>query len=157
MTSGACRACYSPRLPFLILLCLASVACTSGTATPSGSTFSSSPPSSPLKTNDGTIGLPPTSDGVIAGDTVIQLAWQANSDSVAGYVVYYGPTPDSATTTASNLSLTSPSFDAAAPAVSFNAGNDLSLKHGDSVCFRLRAYNAAAVLSAWSNAACSVI
>lgn len=147
MTSSACSRCLL-YLPIALLL-LAGVACSGGSTNANGSSSgSSSGPSDTLLTPD---------SAKVARDTVISLAWQANRDTVAGYVVYYGPTPDLATTAVSNLSVTSSGFDANAPAVSYNAGSDLRLKHGDNVCFRLRAYDGAASMSAWSDAACSVI
>jgi hypothetical protein len=92
-----------------------------------------------------------------ATQATIRINWQPNTDPVAGYVVYYGPTPDTATTTAAELPVTNTAFNAVAPSVSFNAGQDLGLRDGQSVCFRLRAYNSSNTLSDWSAPACGVI
>lgn len=100
---------------------------------------------------------PIPSGPVAATDTTVALTWQPNSDPIAGYVVYYGPTPEAATTLATQLSLSSNGMNPQAPSVSFNAGTDLGLNYGDSVCFRLRAYNSANVMSDWSGAACGTI
>lgn len=122
----------------------------------SGSSVSSAPElppaSNPTPPSDPTAPTPGT-----ATDTVVALAWQPNMDPIAGYIVYYGPTPDAATTLAVQLSLANDPFNGLAPNVSFNAGRDLGLSYGDSVCFRLRAYNTANMLSGWSPAACGTI
>lgn len=98
--------------------------------------------------------LPP----VGPGESLLQLAWQPNSDGVvAGYRVYYGPTGDEATTQASDLSLAAANFNAQAPAVVYNAQRDLGLVAGQNVCFRLRAYNGQGALSAWSTPVCASI
>lgn len=98
--------------------------------------------------------LPP----VGPGESLLQLAWQPNSDGVvAGYRVYYGPTGDEATTQASDLSLAAANFNAQAPAVVYNAQRDLGLIAGQNVCFRLRAYNGQGALSAWSTPVCASI
>lgn len=99
---------------------------------------------------------PPSGENDIATDTMLTLAWLPNTDPVEGYIVYHGSTPE----TAENLTVEMPVealADEQAPSVSFNAGTDLSLRYGDSVCFRLRAYNAADVLSDWSEAACATL
>lgn len=92
------------------------------------------------------------------GESLLQLAWQPNTDGVvAGYRVYYGPSGDQATTQASDLALTATNFNAQAPSVVYNAQRDLGLVAGQSVCFRLRAYNEQGTLSAWSTPACGTI
>jgi hypothetical protein len=140
----------SPLLSSILLACLTSAAC-NGPAPTTGASTSASQPSISDGSNSN------FSDNTVAAvDTVISLAWQPNSDNIGGYIVYYGPTPALATTAATNLSVTSRTFDAQAPVASFNAGRDLQLKRGDNVCFRLRAYNGA-VMSSWSDAVCSVI
>lgn len=98
--------------------------------------------------------LPPAGPG----ESLLQLAWQPNTDGVvAGYRVYYGPTANEATTQASDLSLTAANFNAQAPAVVYNAQRDLGLVAGQDVCFRLRAYNDQGTLSAWSTPVCASI
>ncbi|MBI3899615.1 MAG: hypothetical protein HY308_15160 [Gammaproteobacteria bacterium] len=89
---------------------------------------------------------------------LLQLSWQPNTDVIAGYRVYSGPTVAGATTQESDLTVTgNPNFNSRAPLVTYYAARDLNLKTGDTVCFRLRAYNAANVLSAYSQATCGTI
>ena len=87
-----------------------------------------------------------TSD-VPADDKLLALAWYSNPGDILGYIVYYGSTPESATTIASETSTTS---------VKYYVNTDLGLNPGDSVCFRLKAFNLAG-LSAYSGAACMYI
>lgn len=132
---------------FLILAVIGVTACSGG-----GTTTTSSPSSSSGVSVQGP--LPP----VGPGESLLQLAWQPNSDGVvAGYRVYYGPSGDQATTQASDLALTAANFNAQAPSVVYNAQRDLGLVAGQSVCFRLRAYNEQGTLSAWSTPACGTI
>lgn len=125
-----------------------------GSGSPVSAAPASPPASDPTQPSDPT--SPPAS-GSAATDTVVALTWQPNTDPIAGYIVYYGPTAAAATTLAVQLSLAGDPFSGQAPNVSFNAGRDLGLNYGDSVCFRLRAYNTANVLSGWSDAACGTI
>ncbi len=74
--------------------------------------------------------------------TVLHLAWNPNPDAVDGYITYFGPSVSTASTLLSNLAVTSPNFDPQAPAVEYDAVADLGLSAGDTVCFRLKAYNA---------------
>lgn len=92
-----------------------------------------------------------------AGDTLLQLSWQPNTDAIAGYRVYYGPSGDQATVQASNLPLTANGFNPQSPNVAYNARRDLGLQPGSPVCFRLRAYNSQQGLSPWSAPACTTI
>lgn len=102
----------------------------------------------------GQIPLPPAAPG----ETLLQLVWQPNNDGVvAGYRVYYGPSGDDATTQASDLALTAANFNPQSPAIAYNAQRDLGLATGQTVCFRLRAYNSQGALSAWSAPACATI
>ena len=77
-------------------------------------------------------------------DTALTLAWNPNSDSVLGYIVYYGSTPETAVKIASETSTTS---------VRLMRKIDLGLNPGDRICFRLKAYNNNS-LSGYSGAAC---
>lgn len=90
-----------------------------------------------------------------ATDTIVRLQWNPSTESISGYIVYYGSTPEDATNLA--VQLAQGEFDAQAPSVSFNAGRDLGLNHGESVCFRLRAYGAGDIVSDPSDAACSTV
>lgn len=89
--------------------------------------------------------------------TILQLGWQPNTDPIAGYIVYFGPAAANTPNVASDLPIASTAFNAQAPTVSYNAATQLGLQTGDSVCFRLRAYNADGALSNWSPAACGTI
>ncbi len=87
----------------------------------------------------------------------LNLAWLPHPDeTVAGYIVYYGPNIDTVTQVASNLSVGSPNFNPQAPAVQYNAEIDLRLQPGDTVCFRLKAYNVDG-LSDYSPGVCTLI
>lgn len=93
------------------------------------------------------------SNGSLAGDTLVggggtstdpqlYLGWKANPDpSTTGYLVLYGPTTDTATTVIADVPIVTAGFDPQAPSVSYRAWGDLGLHPGDTVCFRLRAYN----------------
>lgn len=147
MATPVASFCCASRWLLLVLVWAALSAGCSGGSTETvsdGSPVGSAPPA----------GSP---DPVPATDTIVSLTWQPNTDPVAGYIVYYGPTAEAATTLAVQLALQADPFDGGPPSVAFNAGRDLSLNHGDTVCFRLRAYNAANVLSDWSAAACGTI
>lgn len=85
---------------------------------------------------------PPAGGPGAATDTVIGLSWAPSSDSVSGYIIYYGPTQDSTPSRAVQLSLAA-FEDSLAPSYSFNAGTDLGLSHGERVCFRLSSYKGA--------------
>ena len=72
----------------------------------------------------------------------IHVAWQPHPDpTVTGYVIYYGPSIPAATTVASDRPITSPGFDPQAPSVTYDPVTNLGLRPGDTVCFRLKAYN----------------
>jgi hypothetical protein len=64
---------------------------------------------------------------------ILKLSWDANTDQVNGYRVYSGSTKATADTLISG--------DITATTATFNAAKDLSLSTGDSVCFRLKAFN----------------
>lgn len=87
----------------------------------------------------------------------MQLVWAPNTDSVAGYRVYYGATAEQATRQASDLAVTATNFNAQTPNVIYNAQRDLGLAAGNNVCFRLRAYDQSGALSDWSAPACATI
>ena len=82
-----------------------------------------------------------------ADDSTLSLAWYSNPGQILGYIVYFGPTPTTATTIASETSGTS---------VQYLTKSVLGLNVGDNVCFRLKAFNLAG-LSGYSGAACMQI
>jgi hypothetical protein len=73
------------------------------------------------------------------------VAWQPAPDPVAGYVIYYGPTPDAANALLSDLS--AGSYNPAAPSVSYDPMRDLGVSSGDQVCFRIFPYDSVRTLS----------
>lgn len=91
------------------------------------------------------------------GEILVQLRWQANADSIAGYIVYYGPSADQTSVQVSDLSPSSAGFNPQSPSVTYNSRRDLGLHPGSNVCFRLRAYNSQQALSPWSAPACATI
>ena len=90
-----------------------------------------------------------------AGKT-LTLSWAPNPEDqrVQGYIVYVGPTPETATTELSDLPIGE--VGTTAPSKDYDAWNDLRLSLGDQACFRLKAYNSTG-LSDFSQAACSVL
>jgi hypothetical protein len=91
------------------------------------------------------------------GSSVLNISWSPYQGTASGYFVYYGPTSDSTTTLASDIPIGAANFDSAAPAVSYQATLDLGLNTGDSVCFRILAYDTARVPYTWSEIQCTVV
>jgi hypothetical protein len=77
----------------------------------------------------------------------LTLTWDAVPGEILGYRVYYGNTATNATTFASVTPTNS---------ATYLSVDDLGLKAGDSVCFRVKAYNNAGE-SSYSSAVCKVI
>jgi hypothetical protein len=96
-----------------------------------------------------------TSDGSVA-DT-LNINWSPYSESVSGYLVYFGATPETATTLASDLSSDTSNFDASAPSISYQPMLDLGLSTGDTVCFRIQAYDTAHVPYDWAEVQCTAV
>lgn len=145
----------------LLIVCLAALA-SMACGNPSGAVSDPASPatSSGETTGDGSVAVPGSGGSGSASNapgTIVQLGWQPNTDNVAGYIVYYGPTASTATKVASDVSISTNSFNPQAPAVSYNAERDLGAKAGSNVCFRLRAYNNTKTLSDWSQAACAAL
>lgn len=65
----------------------------------------------------------------------LALSWNPNTDAILGYNVYYGPTESS---TDQFYGRFDPSTD---PQVNMNAWQDLRLTVGQSICFRVTAFN----------------
>jgi hypothetical protein len=89
-------------------------------------------------------------------DTTLTLTWKADTETLDGYLVYYGSTPETATHQISDIKAYAGSFDFAAPALQYASYYDLGLQPGNSICFKVRAYNANG-MSDWSEAVCGVI
>lgn len=89
-------------------------------------------------------------------NTKLTVTWNANPGTVDGYIVYFGPSVSAVTSEATNITAFAGSFDPANPTIEYDSWYDLSLRLGDSVCFKLRAYNADG-LSDWSLPACTTV
>ena len=70
----------------------------------------------------------------------IALRWMPNTDDVSGYKVYYSAEPYISETEISDVTVDSEGFDMLTPTASYKAWDDLALRKGDRVCFRVRAY-----------------
>lgn len=81
------------------------------------------------------------------GKTSLSLTWLPNPGPVDGYIVYNGPTPETANKKLTTTPQTSVTYDVAA---------DLVLSANNQTCFRLRAFNADGI-SGFSEAACITI
>jgi hypothetical protein len=80
--------------------------------------------------------------GVTVTPQQLYLAWVPHPDpTVSGYLVYFGPTPDSATQVISDLSVASNGFNPQAPYAIYHISDDLRMQAGDTACFKLAAYN----------------
>jgi len=97
--------------------------------------------------NDGDFSIASVSIDVSCSDCVsniyIDLSWSANppEDNVLGYNIYFDKNQFDATTLFKAISVSDSGFDATAPNAVFDAGTDFGLKLGDSVCFKVAAYN----------------
>ena len=101
----------------------------------------------------GFVAVQQTSDGSIA-DT-LNINWSPYPESVSGYLVYYGSTPETTTTLASDVPSDASNFDASAPSISYQPLQDLGLSTGETVCFRIQAYDTAGVPYDWSEVQCT--
>lgn len=96
-----------------------------------------------------------TTQGVDASSLLI--TWSPYQGTASGYLVYYGPTSDTATNLASDLPIGASNLEPSAPSVSYQPALELGLNTGDSVCFRILAYDAARVPYDWSEIQCTVV
>jgi len=74
-------------------------------------------------------------------ESQITLSWLANSESIVGYRVFYGPDAANTTELASDLTLVSGLIDPTAPSVKFAATSDLNFYSGEKICFKIQAYS----------------
>jgi len=88
---------------------------------------------------------------------VLQVGWQPFGDNASGYLVYYGTTADAANALVSDLPTNSGLINPAAPTVTYDSVRDLGLYVGDTVCFRIHAYNSARTVIAEAFLGCSAI
>ena len=83
----------------------------------------------------------------------VKFDWEPNSGTVNGYVIYFGFSSGSANTFVKNISTADASFNPVAPSVSLS---NLGVSSGDTVCFKLKAYNDAG-FSDFTNTVCKVV
>ena len=102
------------------------------------------------------LNLATSTQSVQTGST-LNISWLPYPGTASGYFIYYGPTSDTASTLASDLSYNTSNFDASAPSVSYQPLLDLGLSMGDTVCFRILAYDTARVPYEWSEVQCRVV
>jgi hypothetical protein len=86
----------------------------------------------------------------------LNINWSPYSESVSGYLVYYGSTPETTTTLASDLQSDTSNFDPSAPSISYQP-LQLGLNTGDTVCFRIQAYDTAGVPYDWAEVQCTAV
>ena len=86
----------------------------------------------------------------------LSLSWNANADEITGYRVYMGNSNTTVNTEIKDIPKISASFDAANPNITFDAGVDLKLNHGDTACFAIKAYSNYG-LSPASDAVCKTL
>ena len=87
----------------------------------------------------------------------LNIAWSPFPGSASGYFVYYGPTSDTANTLASDLPIDGANLNASAPTISYQPTVDLGLSTGDTVCFRILAYDTGRVPYTWYETQCTVV
>jgi len=96
--------------------------------------------------------------GTCATTVTLNLAWDANpsNENVQSYSVYYGNSENTTNSLYKRFTASDSSFDLSAPSIDINAGVDLELRTGDTICFKVSAYNLGGE-SGKSTAACSTI
>jgi len=99
----------------------------------------------------------PQVSAAVIHDISLTLSWQPNpGDDMDGYIVYYGPDANTVNTEVSTITTSTAGFDPSAPSIRFNSWSDLGVLPGNSVCFKVRAYNSIGT-SDPSPAICDVI
>ena len=93
----------------------------------------------------------------VQSNSTLNIAWSPYPGIATGYFVYYGPTVDTATTFASDLQIGLENFNPSAPSITYDAMQDFGLSAGNTVCFRILAYDPAHVPYDWSEAQCTVV
>lgn len=89
----------------------------------------------------------------------VQLHWDPSpaNEGVLGFRMYFAPTEDAAAMVMfDDVTVDQPGFDPAMPTMIYDAWEDLRLRKGETVCFRLTAYNEFGE-SDFSNAACKTV
>jgi len=107
-----------------------------------------------LIVNDGALSSNPVSATIIASSFSVTVSWAANNDNPAGYVIYTGPTIDTANIPLKILVRNATDWDPLNPSAIL-AGDAIiaALPNSSQACFVVRAYNGVG-LSAPSDATC---
>ncbi len=84
------------------------------------------------------------------------LSWDANPGQVLGYVVYSASRKNATFTEFRTIDLESNNIDPDAPMIQYDPITDLNYQDGDSICFKVRAYNSDG-LSGLSQAVCGSV
>lgn len=85
----------------------------------------------------------------------VKFSWEPNPGTVTGYVLYFGNSSGSVNTFVKNISVLDSSFNATAPSMSV-AASELGINAGDTVCFKVKAYNESG-FSGFTNAVCKIV
>jgi hypothetical protein len=87
----------------------------------------------------------------------LQVSWQPYGNNTAGYVIYYGTTSNTVNVLVSDLALNSGLINPRAPSVTYDSARNLGLYVGDTVCFRIDAYNSARTVIGQVSLGCRTI
>lgn len=88
---------------------------------------------------------------------LVQISWQPFGNNTAGYMVYYGTSANTVNVLVSDLSLNSGLINPSAPSVTYDSVRNLGLYAGDTVCFRIDAYNSARTILEQVSLGCRAI
>lgn len=89
-------------------------------------------------------------------DETLNLSWRKNPEPIVGYLVFVGPSAGAKMDFFKELRIDSGDFNPEAPAIDVAVAKELKLTTGESVCFRVKAYDGTEV-SPESQAVCAVI
>lgn len=87
----------------------------------------------------------------------LQVSWQPFGTNTAGYMVYYGTTAATVNVLVSDLVLSSGLYDASGPSMTYDSARDPGLYTGDTVCFRINAYDPARAIVGQITLSCITI
>jgi hypothetical protein len=88
---------------------------------------------------------------------LVQVSWQPFGNHTAGYMIYYGTSANTVNVLVSDLSLNSGLISPSSPSVTFDSVRNLGLYAGDTVCFRIDAYNSARTVVDQASLGCRAI
>jgi len=93
-----------------------------------------------------------------AVSTLMSVSWDQNTDNILGYELYFAKSnvATDAVYLLESVAISSDGFEPSSPSVVYDAWNDLGLYKGDSVCFRVKAYNIVGS-SGYSPGVCSTL